>query len=281
MAQEKSLIDTINERLQADDFVLPVYSPIAARVQALASNPNTDIEQLEKVLLHDPTLSAEILRLANSSFFAGLNKIETVRAAISRLGFQQIVNLAVVCAQREQFRSDDRELAGWIGQLWRHSLACAVAGKWLAERCGYRERAGEVFLAGLFHDIGKLVLFKAIEDCRRLALIQSGLPNALLLEIVGSLHAEQGALLLERWQLPPLYVAIARHHADPDPDELNAIGLMVRLANLTCLKLGLDLRQDGSIILASTPEAAALGIKEVAIAELEIMLEDGVMKLGV
>lgn len=281
MAQEKSLIDTINERLQADDFVLPVYSPIAARVQALAGNPNTDIDQLEKVLLHDPTLSAEILRLANSSFFAGLNKIETVRAAISRLGFQQIVSLAVVCAQRDQFRSDDRELAGWIGQLWRHSLACAVAGKWIAERCGYRERAGEVFLAGLFHDIGKLVLFKAIEDCRRLELIQPGLPNALLLEIVSSLHAEQGALLLERWQLPPLYADIARHHADPDPDELNAIGLMVRLANLTCLKLGLDLRQDESIILASTPEAAALGIKEVAIAELEIMLEDGVMKLGV
>jgi type II secretory ATPase GspE/PulE/Tfp pilus assembly ATPase PilB-like protein len=82
-----------------------------------------------KVLLHDATLSAEILRLANSSFFAGLNKIETVRAAITRPGFQRIVNLAVVCAQREQFRPDDRELAGWIGQLWRHSLARAVAGK--------------------------------------------------------------------------------------------------------------------------------------------------------
>lgn len=281
MGHEKSLLDTINERLQAEDFELPVYSPIAARVQALAGNPNTDLEQLEKVLLHDATLSAEILRLANSSFFAGLNKIETVRAAITRLGFQQIVNLAVVCAQREQFRSDDRELAGWIGQLWRHSLACAVAGKWIAERCGYRERGGEVFLAGLFHDIGKLVLFKAIEDCRRRQLIQAGLPNALLLEIVGALHAEQGALLLERWHLPPQYVDIARRHADPDPDELNPIGLMVRLANLTCLKLGLDLRQESSIVLASTPEAAALGIKEVALAELEIMLEDGVMKLAV
>lgn len=281
MGHEKSLLDTINERLQAEDFELPVYSPIAARVQALAGNPNTDLEQLEKVLLHDATLSAEILRLANSSFFAGLNKIETVRAAITRLGFQQIVNLAVVCAQREQFRSDDRELAGWIGQLWRHSLACAVAGKWIAERCGYRERGGEVFLAGLFHDIGKLVLFKAIEDCRRRQLIQAGLPNALLLEIVGALHAEQGALLLERWHLPSQYVDIARRHADPDPDELNPIGLMVRLANLTCLKLGLDLRQESSIVLASTPEAAALDIKEVALAELEIMLEDGVMKLAV
>jgi|LNFM01.1.fsa_nt_gb putative nucleotidyltransferase with HDIG domain len=281
MGHEKSLLDTISERLQAEDFELPVYSPIAARVQTLASNPNTELEQLEKVLLHDATLSAEILRLANSSFFAGLNKIETVRAAITRLGFQQIVSLAVVCAQREQFRSGDRELAGWIGQLWRHSLACAVAGKWIAERCGYRERASEVFLAGLFHDIGKLVLFKAIEDCRARQLIQAGLPNALLLEIVGALHAEQGALLLERWQLPPLYVDIARQHAAPEPDELNPIGLMVRLANLTCLKLGLDLRHEPSILLASTPEAAALGIKEVALAELEIMLEDGVMKLAV
>jgi HD-like signal output (HDOD) protein len=92
-----------------------------------------------------------------------------------------------------------------------------------------------VFRAGLFHDIGKLVLFKAIEDRRQRQLIQPGLPNALLLEIVGALHAEQDAQLLERWHLPPLHVDIARHHAEPAPDELNPIGLMVRLANLTCL----------------------------------------------
>ena len=281
MGGERSLIDIINDRLQADDFELPVYSPIAARVQGLASRPETDVGQLEKVLLHDATLSAEILKLANSSFFAGLTKIDTVHAAIVRLGFEQIVSLAVVCAQRAQFRSDDRELAGWIGQLWRHSLACAVAGKWIAERCGYRERANEVFLAGLFHDIGKLVLFKAIEDLRRQQSIPAGVPNALLLEVVGSLHAEQGAQLLERWNLPALYVDIARKHADEAPDELNPIGLMVRLANLTCLKLGLDLRQEPGIVLASTPEAAALGMKDVALAELEIMLEDGVMKLAV
>jgi len=252
---------------------------VATRVQTLAARDDTSAEQIERVLLHDPALASQILRVANSAFYAGLSQVETIRAAILRLGLEQIVELAVLCTQRAQYRSADPVVHDIMERLWQHAMACAFGAKWLAERAGYRDRASEAFMGGLLHDIGKLLIVNVIEDLRRRGEWPGEVPTSLLMDLLSTLHAEQGGRLIERWNLSPTYVQIARDHHREHVEDADVPMLVVRIANRVCSKLGFNLRKDPDVVPAALPEVALLGIGEVMLAELEITLEDGMKKL--
>jgi putative nucleotidyltransferase with HDIG domain len=271
VTQGRSLIDVLGEELARNDLQLPVYPGVAARVQALAASGTASAEQFERLLSQDPAIASQVLRVSNSAFYAGLSSVSTIRAAVLRLGLDQLVSLAVACANKGQFVAKDPQVQRLLTQLWQHSVAVAFGAKWLADRTGYRSQAGECFMAGLFHDIGKL---------RRRGEWPHELPEALVHELLASLHAEQGARLIRQWNLSPLYADVARTHNDLSVEETNPVHLIVRLVNHACTKLGMNLyRQDG-VVLAASPEASALGVKDVVLAELEIMLEDGAQTLA-
>jgi HD-like signal output (HDOD) protein len=276
----RSLIEVLGEELARNDLQLPVYPAIASRVQALAASGDATADQFERLLAHDPAIASQVLRAANSAFYAGLSSVATIKAAVMRLGLEQLVTLAVAVSQKGQFTAKDAQVQQLMSQLWQHSVAVAFGSRWLAERSGYRAHASECFMAGLFHDIGKLLILKVLDDLRRRGEWTGELPESLVQELLMSLHAEQGGRLIQQWNLSPVYADVARTHGDPAPDETNPVHLIVRLVNQACTKQGLNLyRQDG-IVLAASAEAAALGIKDVMIAELEIMLEDGAQTLA-
>jgi HD-like signal output (HDOD) protein len=278
--QSRSLIDVLGDELARNDLQLPVYPGIAARVQALAASGNANAEQFERVLSHDPAIASQVLRVANSAFYSGLSSVATIRAAVLRLGLDQLISLAVACSQKGQFVAHDPQINRLMTQLWQHSVAVAFGSRWLAERAGYRGLAGECFMAGLFHDIGKLLILKVLDDLRRRGEWTSDLPPSLVQELLASLHAEQGARLIKQWNLSPMYADIARSHNDPHSEDINPVHLIVRLVNTACTKLGVNLYKQEGLVLAASAEAAALGLKEVVIAELEIVLEDGIASLA-
>jgi len=276
----RSLIDVLGEELARNDLQLPVYPAIATRVQALAASGTGTSDQFEELLARDPAIASQVLRVANSAFYAGLSSVATIRAAVMRLGLDQLVSLAVVCAQKGQFTGQDPQIQSLMSQLWQHSVAVAFGSRWLAERSGYRSLAGECFMAGLFHDIGKLLILKVLDDLRRRGEWTHELPPSLVQELLTSLHAEQGARLIQQWNLSPLYAEVARLHGSASLEEPNPVHLIVRLVNNACTKLGINLYRQEGITLTASMEAAALGLKEVMIAELEIMLEDGIQTLA-
>ena len=277
----RSLLEVLDEELQRNDLQLPVYPGIATRVQALAASGDATADQFERLLAHDPAIASHVLRVANSAFYAGLSPVATIRAAVLRLGLDQLVSIAVICSQKGQFNARDPQIQRLMSQLWQHSVAVAFGSRWLAERLGYRSQAGECFMAGLFHDIGKLLILKVLDDLRRRGEYQAELPESLVLELLASLHGEQGARLIRQWNLSSVYAEIARTHNQPAAEDGSPLALIVRLVNNACTKLGLNLyRQDG-IVLAASAEASGLGMKEVLVAELEIMLEDGVQTIAI
>lgn len=278
--QVRSLIEVLGDELASNDLQLPVFPSIATRVQALAASGTATSDQFERLLAQDPAIAAQVLRVANSAFYAGLSSVATIRAAVMRLGLDQIVSLAVVCAQKGQFTGQDPQVQRLMTQLWQHSVAVAFGSRWLAERSGYRAQAGECFMAGLFHDIGKLLILKVLDDVRRRGEWPHALPPTLLQELLASLHAEQGARLIRQWNLSPLYADVARLHGSSSMDEANPVHLIVRLVNNACTKLGINLYARDGIALSASMEAAALGLKDVVIAELEITLEDGIQSLA-
>jgi HD-like signal output (HDOD) protein len=202
-----------------------------------------------------------------------LVEVKTVRAAIIRLGLQEVGRIALLASARNQFRSKDRDLNLVMKKLWQHSVGCALGARWLANRCRFADLETNAFFAGLFHDIGKLFVLMVVEQ---LKIKGENLPltHSLLLETMDSLHCEHGDKLMRQWNMPEDYCLVARDHHRPDVDSKDHLLLLVRLADCACLRLGIGLKKDERILLSGREEAQLLNLREIDLAELEIHLED-------
>lgn len=276
-----SLHDLIVEFIASREIQLPVFNPVALRLQQALQHEDSKIADIEAMIIEDQALTSQILRVANAAFYKGLQQITTIRKAIIRLGIQQVANLAMVVAQRQLYQKTSTAFPGYQEKLWQHAFASATGSKWLAERCGYRSEAETAFLAGLLHNIGQLALLKIIEDVQVAGVITTKLPETLLTEILDSdMHTGQGYLLAKKWNLPDEYGLVVRDHHQEPCDANNTLLLFVRLVDQVCEKVGIGLHGDPQIALAATPEAQALGLGEIPLAELEILLEDSVATAG-
>ncbi len=267
-----SFIDEIERAIESGKAALPVFNPTAQRVQQELVKPDPDLKEVEKLINRDQALASEVLRLANSPCFRGLAEIQTIKAAMVRLGMQEICRIALLAASKSQFRSSDRELQQMLKKLWQHSAGCALAANWLTRRCKYEELAGQAFFAGLLHDIGKLAILMVIEQIKMHKAKQ--MTESLLKEVIQTLHTQQGYSLMTSWNMPELYCTIARDHHLVDVNGKNTLLIIVRLANMTCHKLGISLSGINSFDMAATTEAHLMNLTELDFAELEIMLED-------
>jgi len=273
MLAEKSLVDIIHERVSSNTLQLPVFHHVALKLMNVLAKEDYSIAQVAQMIMEDQSLASHVLRMANSAFFGGLSKVTTIRDAIVRLGARQVTNVVTVVTQSQQYRAKDKAIAAYMAVLWKHALGCALGAKWFAEKTGYKELAQEALLAGLLHDIGQLFLLKVLEDVQA-SEQQITLSKPVVLEVLQHMHVEQGTMLLQNWNIPELYADIVRQHHDEVCDPANTLLLVVRLVDTACRKIGMGLRHDPSIVLATTQEAQVLGAKEVVLAELEIMLED-------
>lgn len=275
---QQSIHDLIAGFITTREIKLPVFNPVALRLQQALTRNDIKITDIELMIVEDQALTSQILRVANAAFYKGLQPITTIHKAIIRLGTQQVANLAMVAAQQQMYQKSSGAFQSYQEKLWRHAFASAMGSKWLAERCGFRAAAENAFLAGLLHNMGQLALLKIIADLYATGFVPDNLPSTLITEILDSaMHTEQGYLLAKKWNLPDEYcVVVQNHHQEPcDPN--NALLLFVRLVDQACEKVGIGLHGDPQIALAATPEAQALNLGEVTLAELEILLEDSVV----
>ena len=273
MAAPISLLDVINRYIAADTLSLPVFNNAAVRLQMELVKPEPDLRVIEQVITSDQALSSQVLKIATSAFYRGLVEVGTVRAAIIRLGMREIGRIVLMAASEQHFRSRDRTIALVMKKLWQHSVGCAYGTAWLARRrdCGVEQ--SPAFFAGLFHDVGKLFVLMVIEQIKRKNKSLK-LTDSLLMEAMNRLHAREGSRLLTRWNMPGHLHVIARDHHNAEIDAQNRLLVLVRMANLVCRKLGIGLAEDGSLLLAATPEANLLGLTGTDLAELEGALED-------
>lgn len=274
MGDAPSFIEIVDQLITSSKARLPVFNPTAARIQQEIAKDEPDVRKIEKLIVSDQALTAEVLRLSNSSFYKGLTQVSTVRNAIVRLGVNEVSNIVMTVTHESQFRSKDPFLHSVMCKLWRHALGVAVAAQWLCRHCGLHGIAHEAFFAGLLHDIGKLFILMVVEDLMKSGRLAIKPSTALLTEAMDQLHTGHGCTLMKHWNLPDKYAEVARNHHAETPDTENYLVLTVRMADKTCNKMGIGLRQDSGSVLAATPEANELHLSEVDIAKMEIMLED-------
>lgn len=271
---EKPLIELIKEHLQGDLQDLPVFNSVAVKLQQMLARREFKIEDVIEMISEDQSLASQVLKVANSSYYAGLSSIATIKDAVIRLGAQEVANMVMMASQYELYHSENEYLNNSMQKLWTHSLACATGAKWLAKKTGYISLAAESFMGGLLHDIGQLALLKVLDAIVRNQESKTAFTNTLISEILERMHEDVGYQLLKSWSLPEAYCSIAANHHKDDFEGNDILLVIVRLSDKACKRVGISLQPDTSFSLISTPEALFLGIKEMALAELEIMVED-------
>jgi putative nucleotidyltransferase with HDIG domain len=271
MRQDGSLLDRIIRLIGSGSFNLPIYDPVSLKLQKAITNNTEDIVEIENLILSDQALAAEVLRAANSPFFCGLSSVRTIRAAIVRLGTQQMRRLILLISERAKYRAQNPVLHGMLGDLWRHASATALAAQWLSKRLQMTGIEEICFLGGLLHDIGKLVILRAVDEIKKKENIEIP-PPALLNEILQTEHCNLGYKMLQEWNIPEIYCQIARDHNIENVNSEDFPLLIVRLANESSRKLDIGLNPDMAPDLSQIPEVNLLKVSADLLEELQDMV---------
>lgn len=206
---------------------LPTLPEIALRIRALIVSEEGDASMLARLVEQDPSLSAKVLKVANSTFYCTPNKkIMSVKLAITRIGFNQIGHIAMAVSLIRQF-SRKSEILDYH-QFWKHSLTCAFLTSLIPDNAGngITEQNHTLFLSGLFHDIGILILdqffhkqFEQIIDYameKEISYLEAEkelFPN--------ETHAALGSALMEMWKIDLTVANSVRYHHNPEKAPVN------------------------------------------------------------
>lgn len=197
---------------------LPTLKRAAAKIVELCFDPQTPTSKFIDVVSNDQSVSLQILRVANSSYFAHPHKITTIAMAIAVLGFNIVRDIALSISIFSLYRGPDNQPDFDLQSLWDHSFLTASIGKALADK--YDPEKGDIlFVAGLFHDVGKLLQNQIIRKDFLLIFIKSQRENESLhiteRKILGFHHGDVGGVLLRNWNLPDILVNMVRYHHYP------------------------------------------------------------------
>lgn len=199
---------------------LPTLPGIAMRIMQAFQKVDPDLEEIGNIISTDPPLSAEVLKIINSSFYGLPSKITSVFHAINLLGINTVKNLALSFSLVKAFRADSSEVFDYT-VYWKDSLIAAVAAKLLAERIAPKF-SEDAFFMGLLHNIGILALWQCMP--RQYSLVLNGMNNSdydyheAENQILGFNHMDVGRYLAETWGLPETFsIPIGFHH---NPNEL-------------------------------------------------------------
>ena len=237
---------SVKEKINIDTMIktkLPPLPGSTVRILNLIRDVNSSTRQLTSAVEMDPSLSARLLRMANSPIYSRQKNVSSVFQAIDVIGTKALYDIVMMGMTSDAFAKEIRSSV--IGRtIWEHSLAVALLSRELSKMLGMRG-TDEVFICGLLHDIGKIMLLRA--DVETYSKILDQKTEAAMLnwerETFGDDHAEIGALVAQGWRLPDdVCQSILNHHAASHRVQPNFITHLINISNLVANYNGYGLR---------------------------------------
>ncbi|MBW2195657.1 MAG: HDOD domain-containing protein [Deltaproteobacteria bacterium] len=259
---------------------LPTLPVVVPKLLELMGQSKSDVSNVTEAISHDPALTSKVLKVANSAYYGFPQGISDLERAVALLGFNMVKSLALSMGVLHSLTSEKKSSHFSQQGLWIHSLAVATVMRELGKRFAQKDDTSHLFVVGLLHDIGKVVLNQFFGDYFQEALEKAekedkGKLHTAEQEIIGFDHGEVGAILLERWKFPETIVKpIALHHKTEIPDEASVQDVaMIRIAD--ALPRELDLSVEGDPCLEEIQEAdlQTIGMKEEDLEQMKAYLD--------
>jgi putative nucleotidyltransferase with HDIG domain len=255
---------------------LPATPAIIASLMGLTSDINSDIEKITQAIMTDQSLTARVLKLSNSSFYGRSKEINSLREAVLLLGFKTLRSLVVAASTHGLYTSTGGENHN---KLWEHALATAIASRIIAKTLNH-PHAEEAFIAGLLHDIGKLVLLQKKEKEYKEIINTVEESKGKFIEaedkIFGFNHTDAGLLVLHKWSFPTDLINAVFEHHDPIDLEQETIRLsyIVNAGNLLAKKIPVGFNDYCPEDLSQIPSFIHIGLGAEHLESMESLMAE-------
>jgi HD-like signal output (HDOD) protein len=263
-----------------DDTKLSTLPDIYRQILDAISKPNSSAYDIEKVIRTDTNLSARLLKLVNSAFYGYPSKIDTISRAVNIIGTKQLSTLAIGVNITCVFKNIPSEIIN-MKMFWKHSILCGTCARLIA---GYKniQNTERMFVAGLLHDIGRLVLYNYLPIESLYAATDARSKHSLLYVAERDLfnfdHATIGGDLLNKWKISLSLEDCIRHHHEPQRSRNRVETAIVHLADIMANVMGIGSSGERLIPPLNQEAWMQLGITSnvlsVTMAQAEQQLED-------
>ena len=238
------------EELLEDVSELISLPEVAIRIAEVVDDPTGSADSIAEVVAGDPSLTARLLKIANSPYYGSRSTIETVSRAVTVLGASQVRDLSLGLTATRALKGIPTELIS-MDTFWMHSIYCGIIAGLLADESGAGGGSEATFIAGLLHDIGQLVIFNKLPELSRQALLLSVEGPADLSmdaaerEVMSFDHTEVGGELARMWGLPQrLHDCLKFHHDPAKAPHFPEAAAIVHIANSLAVLAELDSSSD-------------------------------------
>jgi HD-like signal output (HDOD) protein len=280
--------DKIVERLNSLTHLPSLPGTVLEVEQELDRKDDLSVSavRIGRLIEKDMGISAKVLKIANSVFYAGrYGRIADIGQAVARLGIDEVRNICVTVGGLQLFTGESDLVS--LKDFWRHSMGAAL----FIRHCGGQmpqpsPLPSGSYIAGLFHDIGILILDRYFHDAYKIVR-QHGAGKekplfAVEKESLGIHHGEIGAMLLDRWRLPGEICSAVRDHHEPDmcPEPSRRLCQLINIATFACSAFGIPEPGDDTFQAGSAGAWHDLGLDMGDFQKIAAEAEEGITEGG-
>jgi putative nucleotidyltransferase with HDIG domain len=209
------MIEDLKKRIEGAINLLPPIPAVMVELIKALDNENTDTNSLAKIISKDPSMSMNVLKVANSAFYRLPYQVSSIDHAVRMLGIKEITMICIACGAYTALKPPRNVHTFDMNAFWKHSVATAVIAKKLCSKVNIKDQ-GALYLSGLLHDVGKIILDRFVHDIYEIVIKATHDECISMLEaekkFIGESHETIGGWIMEQWKLPDMFIDVARHH---------------------------------------------------------------------